>query len=106
VSLFCEAGSTDNTAHVSALTFQPTASGVSVTDSVGCTFDFAVCGDKATLAAPVNCSVATDSGVVTEVISTGQLTSTDGHSLLGSLAGTASEGPLTCKLDIYPKLSR
>jgi hypothetical protein len=101
-----DAGTATTKKAVSGIVFQPTAVGVSITDSNGCSYDFAVCADKATLTAPATCTIATDSGVVTEQVSTGTLTTKDGHTLTGALRGTVTEGPLDCAVDLGFTLTR
>jgi hypothetical protein len=103
VALFCEDGGTGTATRstmssLSGLVFQPTDTGISATDNDGCTYKFDVCEDKAKLTAPVTCTISTDSGVVTEQLSTGTLTTKDGHMLTGSLRGTVTEGSLSCGL--------
>ncbi len=84
-------------ADVSGLSFQAAKEGISTTDkSTGCTFDFSVCGDQASLTAPVACKVSTDAGIVTLNVASGSLTSPDGGSLNGELKGTVSESSASC----------
>jgi hypothetical protein len=109
VQLFCGDGGTatrSTTNHVSGIVFQPTDAGVSITDSDGCTYDFAVCNDKATLTSPVTCSISTDSGVVTEQVSSGTLTNNGGHVLTGPLHGTVTEGAVDCAVNLVFTLNR
>jgi hypothetical protein len=80
-----------------SLSFQPTASGFTFTDASGCTWSFTVSGDTATLAgAPETCSIDSDAGTQVLTLSTGTLTTSDGHQLTGQFTGTETQGATTC----------
>jgi hypothetical protein len=73
------------------------ATGLTYTTEDGCTFDFSVSGDTATLAnGPVTCSADTDAGVLSLTYQNLTFTSPDGVTLSGSGSGTVSEDGTTC----------
>jgi hypothetical protein len=107
VSLSCgDAGTHGAQRALSGLVFQPTDAGIGFTDDTGCTYDFTVCGSSAKLTSPVTCTVTTDSGVVTEQVSVGTLTTKDGHHLSGALKGSVTEGTLDCQSLVGLALTR
>jgi hypothetical protein len=107
LSLVCgDAGMFRLPQSLSGISFMPTASGFSYTDTSGCMFDFAVSGNTATLVAPVTCMIHTDSGTQTEYISSATLTSSDGHHLTGQFTGTDTEGTLACSITASLTLNR
>jgi hypothetical protein len=109
VTLSCGDGGTATRSamtSVSGIVFQPTDAGVTVADKDGCIYDFAVCNDQATLTAPVTCNISTDAGVLTEQVSTGTLTTKDGHTLGGQLRGTVTEGAIDCAVSFDFGLTR
>jgi len=90
-----DAGTATNSAS-EAITLQPTASGLSFTGKNGCTLDFTVSGDTATLANPVTCNVTTEAGATMLTYNRATLQSSTGHSLTMDAVLTVSVGSLTC----------
>jgi hypothetical protein len=81
------------------LSFVVQGSGISYMTTVasGCTFDFSVSGDTATLTSPVTCGTAVSDGGTMEVTYTKYtLTTPDGQNLTGTFTATATSGGATC----------
>ena len=90
-----DAGTATNSASES-ITLQPTASGFSFTGKNGCTLDFTVSGDTATLANPVTCNVTTEAGATMITYDRATLQSSTGHSLTLDAVLTVNVASLTC----------
>lgn len=72
--------------------------GLTYTSEDGCTFDFSVSGDVATLGnGPVSCSTTEDAGVLTVTFQSLTYTSPNGSQLTGTGSGTISLGGTTCQ---------
>jgi hypothetical protein len=73
------------------------ATGLTYTTIDGCTFDFSVSGDTATLAnGPVTCSTEEEAGVLNLDYQSLTFTSPDGVTLTGTGSGSLSENGTTC----------
>jgi hypothetical protein len=95
------AGATPGTTYEPiGLAFVVQGSGISYTSTLttGCTFDFSVSGDTATLSnGPVTCGTAGADGATAEVTySTYTLTTTDGQNLTGAFTVTGKSGGTNC----------
>ena len=102
VSITCGASTEDEPSAATGMTYTAQgASGFTGTDNDGCTFDWTVSGDTATLSnAPVTCTKQP------ETITAFTLTTSDGKHLSGMASGTAMSGATSCTFTVMLTATR
>ena len=100
-------GTSDTSSAQSMLTFLVDGSGIEYTEE-GCTFEFSVTGDTATLSnGAITCSGASLDGSFTEVTVTSYtLTVSNGTALSGSASGMVLEDGALCTFTVTTMASR